>query len=107
MTAARALIHEHTSEAELQNWIIEYAHVHGWMVFAMKDSRQQWWGTDKGWPDLFMVRAGRALAAELKTMTGRGRAGQDEWQLALAMVPGVEAYLWTPADEEFIRKVLS
>lgn len=109
-TAARRIIHAETKEAVLQNWAIEYAHVKRWRVFAMKDSRAQWWGTDKGFPDLFLVRDGHAIAAELKTMTGRTRDGQEEWHAALSEVPGIWTPpdgLWRPDDEDEIRRVLA
>ena len=50
-----------------------------------------------GWPDLFMVKGGRAIAAELKVGRRKPTEAQLSWLEALADVPGVEAHLWTDA----------
>lgn len=104
--------HPHTAvlnaqnELDLERWIVDLAHLFRWRVFAMKDSRQQFWGTDTGFPDLFLVRGERAIAAELKRMHGRYRAGQEDWLAALAGVPGIESYTWRPADIVVIERIL-
>jgi hypothetical protein len=55
-------------------------------------------GDGAGWPDLFLVRGTRAVAAELKTNTAPGpRPEQTAWLEALAAT-GVETYVWRPRD---------
>lgn len=80
------------TEAELQNCVVSLADVLGWRTYHTYDSRR----SAKGFPDLFMVRAERAIAAELKSATGRSTAEQDAWLCALEGA-GIETHLWRPA----------
>lgn len=59
-----------------------------------------------GWPDLFAVRGNRALAAELKTETGRTTPAQDECLAGLAQA-GIETYVWRPRDLGEARRILA
>ena len=60
---------------------------------------------DQGWPDIFATRGTVAIAAELKSDTGRYRPGQQEWLDALKAA-GVRTYTWRPSDLEQIVEVL-
>ena len=64
--------------------------------------------SERGWPDLALVRPPRLVFAELKS---RERAGSTDAPGALARrssarCPGVEAYLWRPSDLEHVAEVL-
>jgi hypothetical protein len=103
----RALVLSRVSEAEFQRWLIDLARRNGWRIHAYHDSRTQDWGADSGWPDLFLARDERAVAAELKDARGRVRGSQKLWQAVLGGVPGIEVYVWRPGDEQQIREVLA
>lgn len=105
LSESRRLVLSATTEAQWQNAVIERAHSEGWLVHAMKDSRQQWWGTDSGFPDLVMVRGGRVLFIELKDMKGRIRADQQAWAYRLKQTD-VEYYCLRPSDEEEMWRIL-
>jgi hypothetical protein len=71
---------------ELAGWL-------GWKTYHTHDSRR----SDAGFPDLAMVRGGRAIFAELKTAKGRVTQAQLDWLAALAAA-GAESHIWRPAD---------
>ena len=66
----------------------------GWKVYRAQFSMY----SVRGWPDLFMVKNGRAFAWELKTPKGKVSEAQAEWIEALKAVPGVDARLVYPSD---------
>lgn len=105
VTEARRTVLEATTEADWQTAVIEYAHKKGWLVHAMKDSRQQWWGTDSGFPDLVLAREGRVVFAELKDMKGRLGISQRVWAAEIGRA--AEVYCWRPSDEAEMWRVLA
>lgn len=60
----------------------------------------------RGWPDLSLCRPPRLILAELKSDAGKLTAAQERWLDLLGQCPGVEVYLWRPADFETIERVL-
>jgi hypothetical protein len=60
----------------------------------------------RGWPDIALVRPPRLVFAELKTDKGKTTPSQDRWLALLGECPGVEVYVWRPADMEHIEEVL-
>jgi hypothetical protein len=96
--------HALITERDFQATVIDLARTYGWIVGFTYDARK----SEPGEPDLRMVRPPRVIFAELKTVKGRltrGRwnksgnrwlPGQDEWQDALTLCPGIEYYLWRP-----------
>lgn len=97
-------------EAELRAMVIRAAKFGGWLVTSMHDSRKQTWGTDRGWPDLFLAKpgypgGGRAMALELKTQTGRLTVHQQLW-LGSLRDAGIDARVIRPADYEALRDEL-
>ena len=54
-------------------------------------------GSEAGFPDLTMVRAGRVLFAELKSDKGATTPSQRRWLWSLAEA-GAEVHLWRPDD---------
>lgn len=92
---------EDTAEKLWQARVEQVARRNGWRVYHPHDSRR----SEPGWPDLFAVRAGRAVAAELKTR-GQPTAAQQAWLADLDQVPGIETHVWYPADEDEMQATL-
>jgi hypothetical protein len=82
--------------------VIDLARLYKWRVYHTYDSR----GSERGFPDLLMVREHRLVFAELKTTTGRVSKPQREWLEALSGVPHVETYIFRPEDDEAIQRLL-
>lgn len=99
-------------EHDLSVAIVRYGEERGWRAYyqrksAMRGADGVWRGlSDKGWPDLVLVRAGRMVCAELKSEVGRVTPEQTEWLKILAAVPGVTTALWRPRDSDLIMEVL-
>jgi len=60
----------------------------------------------RGWPDLALVRPPRLILAELKTAKGKVSESQERWAELLKACPGVEYYLWRPADIDEVAAIL-
>ena len=84
------------TETAFQAAVVELAHLRGWLVFHVHDSRR---GLGAGYPDLTMVhtRTGQLLFAELKSDVGRISQGQYRWMEALNR-GGHHVHVWRPAD---------
>jgi hypothetical protein len=94
------------TEAALMAAVTELARAQGWLVYHPWRSVK----SETGFPDLVMVRPPRVVFAEMKTEKGRLRKGswnkggtrylpgQDEWLATFGECPGVEVFLWRPAD---------
>lgn len=80
----------------------KHAQSHGWLEYHTYNSRK----SPAGFPDLCMVRNGRLIFAELKTSKGKESCAQRLWLESLRAVPGIEVYLWRPADWPTIEAVL-
>lgn len=89
------------SEKEFQRQVVRLARMHGWRVYHTRDSR----GSDKGFPDLVLVKGKRVLWAELKGAKGRLRPEQRAWLEALEEA-GCDARLWRPGDWPEIERTL-
>ena len=89
-------------EKELQECVVDLAHLFGWRVAYFRPARtNKGWvtpvGADgKGWPDLTLVRE-RIVYMELKVGYGKLTPEQSEWGAAL-MLAGAEWYELRPAD---------
>ena len=83
------------AEKDFQARVVYEAELAGWLVYHSYDSRR----SERGYPDLTMVRKPRVIVAELKSERGRITLAQAEWIRAFAKTP-VEAYLWRPSDTE-------
>lgn len=98
------------TEAEWQSHVIRIARMNGWRVYHPPANRPGPNGKVQlvvaGWPDLAMVRGKRLVMAELKTRVGKTTAAQDEWLAELGAVPGVEAYVWRPGDDDKVIATL-
>jgi hypothetical protein len=91
------------TEAQLQAAVIDLAHACGYRVAHFRPARLSdgnWrtpvQGDGAGFPDCFIVKKGRAIAAELKSERGRLTPAQSAWLEALASA-GIEVYVWRPS----------
>jgi hypothetical protein len=95
-------------EKEFQKHVLALAESYGWSLRYHSYFSDR---SEKGFPDLYMIRVstGQAIAAEMKTMRGRLSAQQEAWLEALraheqavraasdvAAAPLFAAYLWRP-----------
>lgn len=92
-------------EAGFTRAVLQLAALHGWRSahFRPAMTKSGRWvtavqGDGVGFPDLVLVRGCRLIVAELKSANGKYGPGQEDWLAAFRGVPGVEVYLWKPAD---------
>jgi hypothetical protein len=90
------------TEGQFQRQVLDLAHMFGWSAYHPMLSK---W-SERGWPDLAMVRGPRLVFAELKRENGKTTEHQDRWLGLLEAVPGVEVFLWRPSDLAAIAVVL-
>lgn len=91
------------TEVAWQRMVCDLAELRGWRWHHQHYSKR----SPAGWPDLVLVRGPRLVAAELKSERGRVRPEQRVWLDALAVVPGVETYLWRPSAWATVQSVLA
>lgn len=108
-------------EADWQKAIVETAILRGWLVYHTHDSRS----SERGFPDLVLVRPPRLIFAELKNEKNKLSHDQEMWMAALKVValsareqaeailteglpvkPLVEAHIWRPDDWDLVQAVL-
>lgn len=90
------------TEKEFQRQVLDLAALFGWRVYHPFLSK---W-SERGFPDLTLCRPPRIIYAELKRDSGRVTPDQAEWLELLGDCPGVETFLWRPADLPTIATVL-
>lgn len=90
------------TERDFMRQVLDLAAIYGWSAYHPALSK---W-SERGWPDLAMVRPPRFILAELKRETGRTSPHQDRWLAMLGACPGVETYLWRPSDLDHIAEIL-
>jgi hypothetical protein len=91
------------SEKEYSQAIVDLARLCGWWVHRVHDARR----SEPGWPDLFMIRRGVAVAAELKVHP-RGLTEAQARTLTALGECGIETRVWTlPEDWEDVVATLS
>ncbi len=109
----RELLDAKITEADWERTVIDMAHAYGWTVAGFRPGRTaNGWRTPvkadgTGWPDLFLVKDRQAIAAELKSGTGRLAPVQQVWIDLLRAIPGITAVIWRPSDFEQVKTVLS
>lgn len=101
----RGVLLSTVTEAAWRKQVITWAKAAGWRIYSIHDSRRQTWGTDKGFPDLFMARGGRVIAAELKRHRGVLTDEQRQWINDLRW-SGLSVYVWRPTDEVEVKELL-
>lgn len=105
------------TEAKFQKQVVEYARLLGWRVAAVnrvcvrRPNGSAYYATPfgadgVGWPDLFLVRGKRAIAAELKVGKNTLSDEQVAWGLAL-FDAGIRCYVWRPDSWPEIEEVLT
>ncbi len=93
------------SERQFTGAVVDLAKMNGWLVHHDR-MRQNVQGT-AGFPDLVMVRNGRAILAELKMPKGKLTPEQALWLVEVRRVEGLWCELWYPGDWDSIVEVLS
>jgi hypothetical protein len=104
-------------ESDFQRQITDWAKLNGWTIKTERNVRiarpdgsfrysTACGGDGVGWPDLFLVRDHRAIAAELKAGRNQPTPGQSEWLRLLDNVT-VSSHLWRPEDIDDIIKELA
>ena len=91
------------TEKDFMESVVELARLTGWLCYHTHDARR----SEPGFPDLAMTRGGRVVFAELKSDKGKVSPAQREWLTALASCPGVEVFVWRPADWDEIERTLT
>ena len=82
-----------TEEATLQADVLKLAGLCNWLCYHTYDSRR----SVAGFPDLVMVRSGRLIFAELKSVDGLMQPAQRVWRERLVKTDA-EYYEWRPDD---------
>lgn len=82
------------TEKDLQSNVLELARLRAWRAYHTYDSRR----SQKGFPDLVLLKPPRLIFAELKVGKKRPTAEQRAWLDELDECPEVEAYLWYESD---------
>jgi hypothetical protein len=90
------------SERELTTYVRDVARLHGWRRYHAWLSKH----SPAGFPDEVLLRPPRLVFAELKSERGRLSDEQEAWLEELRAVPGVEVFVWRPADMDAIASVL-
>lgn len=103
----KGYIERSTSEAAFQAALVAFARVCGWLTYHTHDAR----GSDRGFPDLVLVRGSRIIFAELKTIKGKLKPEQELWGAALVEVEGaipwnVSYRCWRPNEWDSIITTL-
>ncbi len=89
-------------ESDFQRQVVDLAKLRGWKVAWTWNSIH----SPKGWPDLFMARGGRVVAAELKVNADLSW-DQREWLQILTGTKKAEVFCWRPSCWEQIEQVLA
>lgn len=91
-----------TTEAQFLRQVRELAKMLGWAFYHPFLSK---W-SERGWPDVTLVKPPRMILAELKGEGRKPTESQRHWLDLLKQVPGIEVYLWYPEDLEEIAEIL-
>lgn len=94
LTPAQLHIAKHMSEKALQANITRQAKFMRWHVYHTWNSLH----SQRGFPDLLMLKDGRGLAVELKREGADLPDEQRAWLEEFAKVRGFDAYCWRPSD---------
>lgn len=91
-----------SSTSSFQRQVLELARLY--RRHAYHPALSKW--SERGWPDLALVRPPRLVFAELKSEKGKVTEHQERWLGLLEACPGVEVFLWRPSDLERVAEVL-
>jgi hypothetical protein len=101
------------TESDFLGWVLDWAERRGWRRAHFRPARTAaGWRTPvmadgAGFPDLCLVRPPRVIFAELKSDKGALGRHQTGWRTDLEACPGVEFWVWRPADRPEILDVLA
>jgi hypothetical protein len=90
------------SEKSFMAAVIQLAELNGFLVYHTHDSRR----SQAGFPDLLLVKPPRALAFELKSMTGKVSPAQKLWLDALSKC-GIRCFVFRPNAKQDIARLLA
>jgi hypothetical protein len=90
------------TERDLTGYVRDLARTFGWRRYHTWLAKH----SPAGFPDECLLRPPRLVFAELKAERGRLKPDQEAWLDELRQVPGVDAYVWRPADMDEIATVL-
>jgi hypothetical protein len=90
------------SERDLTSFVADLARLFGWHRYHTWLAKH----SPAGFPDEVLVRPPRLIFAELKSEAGTVKPDQTERLDALRAVPGVEVFVWRPADMDEIARML-
>jgi hypothetical protein len=82
------------TERELQAAVLDLARLYAWTPYHAWLSKH----SQPGWPDVALCRPPRLILAELKRQDGKLTQHQQRWIALLEQCPGVETFVWRPAD---------
>ena len=81
-------------EKTLQEAVEALLRLCGWLYVHVYEMRR----TNPGFPDILAIRGERCVAIELKSARGALTPAQADWLDRFRGVPGVEVYVFRPAD---------
>lgn len=84
------------TEKQLMSQVKDIALIYHWKWYHPFLSK---W-SEKGYPDITLIRPPRIIFAELKRDTGKLTPSQQEWADLLQTCSGVEYYIFRPKDME-------
>ena len=90
------------TEKEFLSQVKDLAKIYHWRLYHPFLSK---W-SERGYPDITLIRPPRLIFAELKREKGKLTESQEEWAELLKACPGVEYYIWKPSDIEQIAGIL-
>ena len=90
------------TEKQFEAQVKDLAKMFGWRYYHPFLSK---W-SERGWPDVVLLRDGRLILAELKSEKGKLTEHQARWLWALRKVPGIRVYVWRPRHIEKIAEIL-
>ena len=101
LTSGQQLLWNAVSEKAFQERVRKLALSCGWRYYHPWDSTH----STEGWPDVFLLRAGTALAFELKMEGKDPTEAQRDWLGALNAA-GIEAWVIRPHDMDWLIEKL-
>lgn len=92
------------TEKQFESQVKDLAKIYHWKFYHPFLSK---W-SERGWPDVILLRDGRLIIAELKTdkRSSKLSPAQARWLWELRKVPGIEVYIWRPRYIEKIARIL-
>lgn len=90
-------------EKQFQSQVVELARLCGWWVYHTFDSRR----SQKGFPDLVLIRGSMLIFAELKSESGNLTKEQKEVLGKLEGTKGPYVFVWRPSDWPEIERILT